>query len=1237
MISLLRRSCVPALAWVSMTFTPGVAQAPPSEWENPEVFAVGKEPPRASFVPFPDRRTALGPGPSERRVSLNGRWRFNFVPRPGLAPDGFQRPDFNDSGWTTIPVPSNWELEGYGHPVYLDEEYHFPPDPPRVPLDDNPVGSYRTTFTVPESWWDQEVFLHFGGAYSAMTVWVNGHRVGYSQGSRTPAEFRITPHLTGGRNVLAVQVVRWSDGSYLEGQDFWRISGIDRDVDLLARPRTHIRDFWADASLDDEYRDGLLDLEVRVRRLTMDGAARVRVVAGLLGPDGASVAPEVDLESTPPADGSDHILRGRLVLPTPLRWTAETPHLYRVVLSLQDDTGRELEALTTRVGFRRVEVSGGQLLVNGEPITIWGVNRHEHDPVRGHVMDESSMLEDIRLMKQFNINAVRTAHYPNVPRWYELADEHGLYLVDEANVEAHGMNFHPDGSLADYPEWLPAHIDRTRRMVERDKNHPSVIVWSLGNEAGDGAAFEETSRWIHERDPSRPVLYEPAGEREHVDIVAPMYARAYQLEAYALRNPDRPLIMCEYAHAMGNSVGNLRDYWEVIDRYDVLQGGFIWDWVDQGLWKKDEGGTPYLAYGGDFGPPGARHNGNFLMNGLVSADRKPHPHLWEVKKVYQPIRTRLVDASTGALEIENRQSFLDLSGFRAQWTVTEEGESIGQGVLTLPQVPPGASARATVPLLDLHRRPGAEYLLTVSFRTTASTDMVPEGHELAWDQFQLAPVAAPPVRAPLGAVRVTSNDGTVEVAAGPLTARFDRASGLMTALRREGHDLLRSAPRPSFWRAPTDNDFGSDQQLRSGVWRRAGENRVRRLDSLRVDSVSTAVRVSSHFTLTEVSARYDLSYTLHGDGTVVVDAALRDVDEDLPEIPRFGLAMTLPGTMDGVTWYGRGAHESYWDRRSGAAVGRYSSRTDSLYHPYARPQETGNRADTRWVSLRDDEGWGLLAVGLPRLDFTALPYTVSDLDEGEAKRQRHTVDLPRHDYVALHIDERQQGLGGDNSWGAVPHRRYTLLPRAMSYRLLLRTLSPDDDPSVEARRSVPDRASAEAFTRRTLALVDHDGRNRVRHLAFEQPVAVAVATRGEYSAGGDAGLTDGVRGSIDWRGGDWQAYRGDFEAVVDLGGVRTVREVKVGFLQHPGSSAYWPEAVVVEGSDDGVGFSELADPVALTPGPQGPDRAYVSLDIEESNSIRYLRVRARALHIIPDGWEGAGETPWTYVDEIIAR
>jgi beta-galactosidase len=1222
---------------VGLLSLPASAQQEPPAWENPEVFSVGDEPPRASFTPYPTALSAIAEGPSERTRSLNGQWRFRFAPRPSQAPTGFEDPGFDDSAWTTIPVPSNWELEGFGYPVYLDEAYYFPPNPPHVPEDDNPVGSYRTTFTVPESWSGQEVFLHFGGAYSALTVWINGSRVGYRQGSRTPSEFRITPFLAEGPNVLAAQVVRWSDGSYLEGQDFWRISGIDRDVDLLARPAVHIRDFWANAGLDDLYRDGVLDLEVSLRRLSQSGPDRVQVAARLLGPDGDDAIPEVLLDAALLPDGAERTVRTRIQVPSPLRWTAETPHLYRVALTLRDVTGNELETVTTRVGFRRVEIRAGQLRVNGESITIRGVNRHEHDPIRGHVVDEASMLEDIRLMKRFNINAVRTAHYPNVPRWYELADEHGLYLVDEANVEAHGMSFHPDRSLADYPEWLPAQLDRTRRMVERDKNHPSVIVWSLGNEAGDGASFEEAARWIRQRDPSRPILYEPAGERDYVDIVAPMYARAYQLEAYARTDPERPLIMCEYAHAMGNSVGNLRDYWEVIDRYPSLQGGFIWDWVDQGLWKRDVAGTPYMAYGGDFGPPGARHNGNFLINGLVSADRKPHPHLWEVKKVYQPIRATLVDPSALTVQIENRHSFIDLSGFRARWTLTEDGMAIAGRPMVLPPIAPGASARLTLRLPQLSPKPGAEYLVTLSFRTAVATETAPADHEVAWEQFQLAPVAIVSSRPSTSPVGVEATDEAVELAAGPVVLRFDRHSGLLTALRRSTRDLLRSSPRPSFWRAPTDNDFGSGLQMRSGVWRSAGEDRVRRLDSLRVDTLATAVRVRAHFTLTEVDGRYNLAYTAHGDGTVVVDAAIEGLHEDLPEIPRFGLAMALPGALDRVAWYGRGPHESYWDRRSGAGVGRFSTRVDSLVHPYARPQETGNRTDTRWFSLRDREGWGLLFIGIPLLDFGALPYRPEDLDEGEEKRQRHQVDLVPRDHVSLHVDLRQQGVGGDNSWGAVPHRRYTLLPGPLSYRFVIRTLSPADEASTLARAPLPDTPEQEALSRRTLELKDHEHQNRILHLGFEASVGVSQATRSRYSARGDAGLVDGIRGSIDWRGGDWQAYRGGVEVVVDLGQPQEIRVVKVGFLQHPESFAYWPDSVKVDYSEDGVDYRRMANRASMSPSTNGPTRGYVTVRSEGSFSARYLRVGVRGRASIPEDWPGQGEVPWIYVDEIIVR
>ena len=611
--------------------------APAPYWEDPSVFAENREPPHASFTSFSLPPNSHGP-PEETRISLNGDWKFHWVPQPDQRPRDFFEPDFDASAWDIIPVPGNWEFEGYGYPVYRDEFYSFPANPPYIPHDDNPVGSYRRDFEVPTGWDGRELFINFDGVYSAFFVWVNGEYVGYSEGSRTPAEFRITDAVRPGPNVLAVQVYRWSDGSYLESQDFWRVSGIDRDVYLVSRPATYLRDFFAQAELDDGYENGRLRLTVNLANRGLGESGRHEVHFQLRDPDGERVWEEPGVLEVDVPLGAEVEATASLDVPGPRHWTAETPSLYELEISVRAPTGEFAEFMTTRVGFRRVEIIDGILTLNGRPIVLRGVNRHEHDPERAHVVDEASMIEDIRLMKQLNINAVRAAHYPNVPRWYELTDEYGLYVVDEANIESHGMGFEPGVTLAGRPAWLAAHMDRTVRMVERDKNHASIIIWSLGNEAGDGENFDSTAAWIRARDPSRPILYEPSEERDNIDIVAPMYVRPYWLERYARSGADKPFLLVEYAHAMGNSVGNLADYWAVIDAHPQLQGGFIWDWVDQAMLATDERGGRYWAYGGDYGPAGMRNDGNFLVNGLVSADRKPHPHAWEVKKVYQPVR-----------------------------------------------------------------------------------------------------------------------------------------------------------------------------------------------------------------------------------------------------------------------------------------------------------------------------------------------------------------------------------------------------------------------------------------------------------------------------------------------------------------------------------------------------------------------------------------------------------------------
>ncbi len=1261
-----RRLSRAAAGGAAVLVASGVAAQPEEDrpWEDPAVFEIGREPPRASFRRFATReeaRARFRDAPS-RRLSLNGTWRFHWVKRPADRPEGFEAPGYDDSGWDRIRVPSNWELEGYGHPVYRDESYSFPANPPFAPEDDNPVGSYRRSFDLPAAWDGMEVFLRFDGVYSAFFVWLNGEFIGYSEGSRTPAEFRVTEAARTGDNRLAVQVVRWSDGSYLEGQDFWRISGIDREVSLHAAPPTHIADAWIASDYDAASGTGSAELTARLANRGLPAAAARILEVELLDPSGAPAwaAPRRLAATVEP--GGEASIRTRIEVGDAHAWTAETPHLYRILLTLRGEDA-SVEAISLPLGFRRVEAVDGQLLVNGRPVTLFGVNRHEHDPVRGHVLDEASMLEDIRLMKALNLNAVRTAHYPNLPRFYELTDEYGLYVVDEPNLESHGMGFLPENTLAAKPEWREAHLDRVRRMALRDRNHPSIIVWSLGNEAGDGENFDAASEWLRETDPGRPILYEPALERDIVDIVAPMYVRPYWLEHYAERG-DRPFLLVEYAHAMGNSVGNLADYWEVIESDPKLIGGFLWDWVDQALLTADESGRPFWAYGGDFGPAGFPTDGNFLVNGLVSADRKPHPHAFEVKKVYQPVRARAVDLAAGRIEVENRRAFTDLSDLDGSYQVTVDGEVVASGALPPLAAPPGGRETVEIPLPSDPPDPARELLLTVRFALRDATALLPAGHEVAWDQFSLrppAPVAAAPTGAPL---EVSETEDEITVAGDGFAARFDRGLGTLASLEAGGVERIAIGPQPSFWRAPTDNDYGNGFPVRSGVWRLAGRPPKRALEAMEVERTAAAVVVRSRFALRSVGARYEMEHEIFPDGTVAVSARLSRVDEDLPEIPRFGVLMTLPGTLDQVVWYGRGPRENYWDRRTGAEVGRHSLPVREMAHAYVRPQETGTRTDTRWAAVVGDDGAGVLVVGLPAVSFSALPYRVSDLDGGETKTRRHTVDLVPRNEVTLAVDHRQMGVGGDDSWGAVPHREYTLWPQDLEYRFLLRALAPGEDPAETARSMVPDAEAAAAIARRSLALDDFGERNLVTHRARGVAVTAEPPQSSPYSAAGDAGLTDGVRGSVDRRGGHWQGYRSrEVTLTLDLGTPQPLRTVKLSFLQHPGSGVYWPREVVAELPGDGGIWREVARSDVARPDPSsapGAGRRRVRLELsadgplssrpnspsdgEEDLVGRRLRLRIRALGPVPAPWptgpDGArreGMLGWTYLDEIIVR
>jgi len=1029
----------------------GPKPVPHPDWENPRMIGRNKEPARATAIPFADVETALAkdPAASPWVKSLNGSWRFHWSENPASRPVNFFEPDFDVGGWDEIPVPANWQLHGYGYPIYTNVRYPWgEPDPPRVPHDFNPVGSYRRSFTVPDGWDGRQVYLHFAGVSSAFYLWVNGHEVGYSQGSRTPAEFDITDYLQPGDNVVAAEVYRYSDGSYLECQDFWRISGIFRDVYLYSHADLHILDFEVGTDLDEDYRDAELSIDITLANL--GGEERPVIVTGtLFNADGGVVFDDLEARSTAAA-GGETVLRLARGMENPPKWSAEEPNLFRLVLSLADAAGTVIQAVSTNVGFREVEIRDGQLLVNGVAVLIKGTNRHEHDPDTAHVMSTEGMVRDILLMKRHNINAVRTSHYPDVTEWYDLTDRFGLYVIDEANIESHGIGYDPDKTLGNKPDWGPAHMDRTVSMVERDKNHPSIIIWSLGNEAGDGVNFTATADWIRERDPSRPVHYERAELGPNTDIFCPMYARIPEIVEYAENHDDRPLILCEYSHAMGNSNGNIADYWKEIYARAHLQGGFIWDWVDQGLRQPVPGksGEFYFAYGGAFEPEGVYHDDNFLMNGLVSADRVPHPGLLELKKVYQYVHVEPVDLERGVIEVANGYAFMGLENLDGVWKLEGDGELVASGELGRLDVVAGESRRVKLRLPRLQRVAGVDYRLEVSFRLADDAPWADAGHEVAWAQFELGPrgvagaldlAAMPPL------VVYQGEDGLV-IGGEAFAATFDLGAGSLSGYRVNGTDFVFAGPRPNFWRAPTDNDRGNDMPTRCALWKAAsGSWEITSSEFDEIGPAEVQVRFTGRFP--DVGSTNRVVYSVFGNGEIAVDVTFTTGDDELPELPRFGMQMEVVGGLETLTWYGRGPHESYWDRKAGARVGLWGGTVDEQFVDYSEPQENGNKTDVRWVTLTDSAGHGLLVIGEPLVSFSAHHYTTEDLETA-----KYSWQMERRDEIILSIDMQQTGVGGDDSWGARTHDEYTVWPEPLRYSFRLRGIGPDDTPAAELAR-----------------------------------------------------------------------------------------------------------------------------------------------------------------------------------------
>jgi len=1039
------KSCLFLSAVAALLKIACAAQALP--WEDPAVFGINKQPPRCTSLPFADQESARRGDPPAGGFyrSLNGLWKFHWAPDPDGRPADFFHANYDVSAWAEIAVPANWQLQGYDVPIYTNKTYPFQKAPPfvtKTPPQNytsyklrNPVGSYRTDFEVPSSWRGRRILLTFDGVESAFYVWINGQSVGYSEDSRTPAEFDVTEFVGPGRNVLAVEVYRWCDGSYLEDQDFWRLSGIFRDVYLHAVNPVHVRDFFVRTELDQDYRDATLVIEAEIRNLT--GRERAySLQARLLDPAGQVIA---DLgaagEPSLPGQPARSVVRKKIA--NPLQWSAETPNLYKLLLTLKDEKDTVLEVRSCRVGFRSVEIRNAQLLVNGQPIYVKGVNRHEHDPDTGHTISRDSMIRDICLMKQNNINTVRTCHYPNAPLWYDLCDEYGLYLIDEANIESHGMGYGPE-TLAKDPAWAAAHLDRTERMVERDKNHPSVIIWSLGNEAGDGPNFQAASAWVHRRDASRPVHYEQAKQEPHTDIVCPMYARIPALINYAAGPHDRPLILCEYDHAMGNSVGNLQDYWDVIERYPSLQGGSIWDWVDQGLRQTAPDGTWFWAYGGDFGD--IPNDNNFCCNGLVQPDRKPNPHLEEVRKVYQSIKVYPVNLDAGQLRIHNKYFFQSLDFADVQWRVTADGRVIQSGSLAPIVVPPQQQHDLSLPLQPPARASSRQYLLTVSFLLHDGQPWAPKGHILAWDQFALPWPSAPAPTLPLNnlpPLELAETDDAFTVRGGDFSLSVGRTTGQLDSFIFRNTPLLAQPLAPNLWRVPTDNDVGNKMPARQGLWKTAARDRsVQSVAATRPDP--RIVRIAVRSSLPAGKTTLDAAYTIYASGDVLVEYTLNPAGK-LPDLPRVGMQCALPAAFDSVRYFGRGPHESYCDRKTSAALGLYAARVQQLCHTYVRPQENGNRSDCRFAVLTNPAGLGLLIVGMPTFDFSAWPYSMADLEQA-----KHINELPSRDFITVNLDYRQMGVGGDDSWGARPHDQY-LLPADKPYRhaFRLRGYAPD--------------------------------------------------------------------------------------------------------------------------------------------------------------------------------------------------
>jgi len=1021
------------------------AQGQNNDWENPLLIDQNKEKPHATFMLFDNAADVKADdyGKSAYYKSLNGTWKFVYADKYANRIKDFYRTDLDDKSWSDIAVPSNWELKGFGIPIYTNITYPYPKNPPFIG-ENNPVGTYRKNFTVPESWDGREVLLHFGSITGYAVLYLNGEKVGMTKVSKSPAEFNITKNLKKGQNLLSVQVFRWHDGSYLEDQDFWRISGIERDVFLYALPKVTVWDFFVKADLDNQYINGLFSAEVDLRRFSGATATAASVMVNVIDKAGKTVFSQ-EKKASVLAEMNSFSFSG--TIPKVATWNAEQPNLYDFIITAKDENGKLLGVTGSKIGFRKVEIKDARFMVNGMSVLFKGTNRHEHDDTEGHVISKESMIKDIQLMKQFNINSVRASHYPNDPLWYKLCDQYGLYLVDEANIETHAMGaewqgwFDKSKHPAYLPEWAPAHMDRITRLLERDKNHPSIVMWSMGNECGNGPVFYEAYKWIKQRDNTRFIMFEQAGENVNTDVVGPMYPGINSMKEYADAKKERPYIMCEYSHAMGNSNGNFQEYWDIIMGSKHMQGGFIWDWVDQGMKTKTADGRTFWAYGGDLGGYALQNDENFCANGLISANRIPHPGLYEVKKVYQNILFKEKDLASGILTVQNLFDFTNLDQFSFKWELLRNGGRVTSGTFDVNLAPHQTKdVKLKVPMFKSAE--GSEYFLNVFAYTKKATELVEAGHEIAREQFKKAGdyFAVNPKKS--GDLKISKTDNKLTFTSGNISGDFDTRTGRLTRFASKSNNqwTIRRFPEPYFWRAPTDNDFGNGMQTNLGIWRTAHVDRT--VKSVVVGEASgTGLPIKVQYELSGLGVPYTVDYLIQNDGSIKVTASMDMTGRDLPELPRFGMRMEIASDYSNLAYYGRGPWENYSDRKTASFVGLYKDLVkNQTTWSYIRPQESGYRTDVRWFSLTNNEGKGLIIEGVQPISFSALNNPTEDFDPGLTKKQQHPTDIkPRND-VYVSIDFKQRGVGGDNSWGALPHPQYRLTDKKYTYSYILRVV-----------------------------------------------------------------------------------------------------------------------------------------------------------------------------------------------------